>query len=131
MASLINVNSRSGYPERYVAKWRTLAFGQNAHICQALGVTGMLIRGIPLFAFGIENWVISFALWAIFIFSFLVLYVLGGHALIYGPHLFIYGFADLLTLPFRQTKTNDTASTITIDHAEQRTDNEGHKNLEE
>lgn len=41
------------------------------------------------------------ALFAVFVFSFAFLYVLGGHALIYGPHLFIVGFLLLILAPIQ------------------------------
>ena len=79
-----------------------LAFGQNARIDQALGVIGMLASGIPLFLYGFDSFALSVFLWLVFLFSFLVLYILGGHALIYGPHLFIFGFIALAILPFER-----------------------------
>jgi hypothetical protein len=65
----------------------------------------MLASGIPLFVFGVDGWLAWLLLWPIFLFSFLVLYMLGGHAPIYGPHLFIYGFIDLARAPFRRSPT--------------------------
>ena len=55
----------------------------------------MLASGIPLFVFGVEGVWLRIILWAIFLFSLIVLYMLGGHAPLYGPHLFIFGFIEL------------------------------------
>ena len=77
----------------------------------------MLASGLPLFVFGVNSWVIWIILWLVFLFSFLVLYILAGHALIYGPHLFVFGFLDLASAPFQVFKT-ETVETDVDDDAD-------------
>ena len=72
-----------------------MAFGEDADIFQAFGIMGMVASGIPLFGLGVHVWWLAVPLWIIFLFSFSILYVAGGHAFTYGPHLFIFGFINL------------------------------------
>jgi len=67
----------------------------------------MLATGIPLFAFGVQSVVLWLLLWIVFLFSLVILYIVAGHALLYGPHLFIFGFAELLSSPFRSSSESD------------------------
>ena len=67
----------------------------------------MLISGIPLFVYGVDSAAIAVLLWCVFLFSLFILYIVAGHALIYGPHLFIAGFLDLASIPFGRRNEYD------------------------
>ena len=63
----------------------------------------MVIAGTLLWGIDVSpSWarVLCWILWSIAVF----IYLIPGHALIYGPHLFILKALELLTKPFRNTK---------------------------
>ncbi|MGE3804948.1 MAG: hypothetical protein AB7K24_09780 [Gemmataceae bacterium] len=73
-------------------------FGQDKHLHQAYGVTGMAVCAAILY-FGSPVWWLAAPLWLGFAIS-LMYYFLVGHAL-FGPYLFLFGYLELMLALFR------------------------------
>ncbi len=56
----------------------------------------MIASGVPLVVFGVGSWFAWLVLWPTFYFSWFFLYCIAGHAFLYGPHLFVFGFVDII-----------------------------------
>jgi hypothetical protein len=70
-------------------------FGQYAAIYQLVGVLGGAVALSLLFGLGISSIWLSVPLWAMLAFS-IFLFILPGHGLIYGPHLWLLVIVDML-----------------------------------
>jgi hypothetical protein len=67
------------------------AFGENAHRHQAIGLLGAIVAGIALFFAAGQSLALTVFL-SLVLAASIFWYVIPGHACIYGPYLFVFGF---------------------------------------
>lgn len=66
-----------------------------------MGVIGIAVSATLLWVIGVDSLWLRIPAWFAFVTS-VFWYVVPGHALIYGPHLFLLAIWDLLTYPLRK-----------------------------
>jgi len=74
-------------------------FGQNASTHQLVSVLGGTASTCLLFGVGIHSLWLSIPMWAVLVLS-IIWFVLPGHGLIYGPHLWLLAIADIVRALF-------------------------------